>query len=124
VAADSQLSLQKLPCRTQAAVIVIVNAGFAERFRDREPASPDFVRVDREPPAAVIVIESTRRNTDLLFGLPDCASVLAAIQAMRLRRARCARSLDSGSARCRGAGYARNHAGSRGPPTSHYKSLN
>jgi len=35
-AADSQLYLQKLPCRIQAAVIVIVNAGFARRFRDRE----------------------------------------------------------------------------------------
>jgi hypothetical protein len=41
-------------------VIVIVNAGFAVRFRDREPASPDFREgVDREPPAAGIVIETT-----------------------------------------------------------------
>jgi len=39
-AADSQLYLQKLPCRLQVTVIVIVivivNAGFAVRFRDRE----------------------------------------------------------------------------------------
>jgi hypothetical protein len=30
-------------------VIVIVNAGSAGRSRDREPASPDFVKGDRGP---------------------------------------------------------------------------
>jgi len=35
--------LQKLPLRIQVAVIVIVIAGFAERFRDGDLASPDLV---------------------------------------------------------------------------------
>jgi hypothetical protein len=44
-AAELRLNLQKLPLRSQVVVIVIVNAGFAERFR--EPASPDLVKVTR-----------------------------------------------------------------------------
>jgi hypothetical protein len=37
--------LQKLLCRSQAEVIVIVivTAGFAERLRGRDPAAPDLV---------------------------------------------------------------------------------
>jgi hypothetical protein len=35
--------LQKLPLRLQVVVTVIVNAGFAERFRGGDPASPDLV---------------------------------------------------------------------------------
>jgi hypothetical protein len=51
-AANSQLSSQKLPCRLQAAVIVIVIviAGFAVRFRERNPASPDLVEGDPASP--------------------------------------------------------------------------
>jgi hypothetical protein len=43
--------LQKAAVRHQVVVIVIVivtgDAGFAERFRDRDPAAPDFVTVNR-----------------------------------------------------------------------------
>jgi len=48
--------LQKLLCRSQAEVIVIVivNAGFAGRVRGREPASPDFVKGD---PAAPVLVK-------------------------------------------------------------------
>jgi hypothetical protein len=46
--------LQKLLCRSQAEVIVIVivivTAGFAERLRGREPAAPDFVKSDPAAP--------------------------------------------------------------------------
>jgi hypothetical protein len=48
LAADVQPNSQKLPCRIRAEVIVIVNAGFAERFRER--AAPDFVKGDPASP--------------------------------------------------------------------------
>jgi hypothetical protein len=51
--------LQKLPCRSWAEAIliviaiVIVIAGFAERFRGRGPAAPDFVKGDPATPDLV-----------------------------------------------------------------------
>jgi hypothetical protein len=50
-AADPQPQSQKLLYRRQVLMAVVVkvkvNAGFAGRFRDRGPASPDFVIVNR-----------------------------------------------------------------------------